>query len=103
MELPASLFEDQARRRVALGLIISKVISDNQMKADPDRVRRMIEAHASSYEDPQQVIDWYQGNREQLTALEAVALEDQVVDWVLERAQVAEDETSFEALMGNTA
>jgi trigger factor len=103
MELPASLFEDQARRRVALGLIISKVISANQMKADPKRVRQMIEAHASSYEDPQQVIDWYQGNREQLTALEAVALEDQVVDWVLERAQVADEETSFEALMGNMA
>ncbi len=103
MELPASLFEDQARRRVALGLIISKVISDNQMKADPERVRSMIAAHASSYEDPQQVIDWYQSNREQLTALEAVALEDQVVDWVLERAQVEDDQTSFEDLMGNMA
>jgi trigger factor len=63
----------------------------------------MVAAHAASYEDPQQVIDWYQGNREQLTALEAVALEDQVVDWVLGRAQVEDDETSFEALMGNTA
>jgi trigger factor len=103
MELPASLFEDQARRRVALGLIISKVISGNQMKADPERVRSMIAAHAASYEDPQQVIDWYQGNREQLTALEAVALEDQVVDWVLAQARVEDDETSFEALMGNMA
>ena len=73
------------------------------MKADPKRVRQMIEAHASSYEDPQQVIDWYQANREQLTALEAVALEDQVVDWVLERAQIEDEETSFEALMGNMA
>ena len=73
------------------------------MKADPERVRSMIAAHAASYEDPQQVIDWYQGNREQLTALEAVALEDQVVDWVLAQARVEDDETSFEALMGNMA
>jgi trigger factor len=99
VELPASLFEEQARRRVALGLIIGRVVSEHQIEVDPDRVRSMVEEQAATYEDPQEVIDWYYSNKQQLSAVESVALEDQVVDWVVERAQVEDDSTSFEQLM----
>jgi trigger factor len=98
MELPDNLFEGQAKRRVALGLLIGEVIKQNQIELDRDRVRRTLEDLASSYEDADEVIKHYQGNREQMAAIENLVLEDQVVDWVLEQAQVEEEPSTFAAL-----
>ena len=80
LELPRSLFADQAQRRVALGLIVSRVINETGIKVDPDRVRKTIEGYAATYEDPQEVIDWYYSKREHLSTVESVVLENQVVD-----------------------
>lgn len=99
VNLPRALFEEQARRRVRLGLIVSKVVEENGIQVDPRRVRKVIEGHAATYEDPQEVIDWYYSNRDHLSAIESVVLEDQVVDWVLDKVQVEEDVRSFETLM----
>jgi trigger factor len=99
IELPLNLFEDQARRRVALGLILGEVIRENKIELDKDRVRYRIEQFAQSYEDPQEVIDYYMSNKEQMAAIENVVLEDQVVDWVLGNAKVEEKEGKFEELM----
>lgn len=99
LQLPAELFQDQARRRVTLGLVIGRVIQSNGMKVDAERVRRTIEEHASSYEHPQEVVDWYYSNREYLSSVESVVMEDQVVDWVVGQAQVEDEKMSFESLM----
>ena len=103
MELPVSLFEDQAKRRVALGLLIAEVIRANEISLDEDRVRAKVEEFAQSYEKPQEVIDYYYGNKEQMAGVHNVVLEDQVVDWVLEQAQVEDKASGFEEVMNPQA
>jgi trigger factor len=98
MELPREMFEDQARRRVTLGLLIGEIIKQNKIQLDQERVRETIEDYASSYEAPEEVVKHYYSNREQLAAVQNVVLEDQVVDWVLEQASIKEESTSFSAL-----
>jgi trigger factor len=94
--LPDDMFRAQAERRVSLGLLLGEVIRRESLKADPARVRQMVEETASTYEEPQEVINWYYGNREQLATIEAVALEDQVIDLILGRAAVSESACSYE-------
>lgn len=94
--LPDDMFRAQAERRVSLGLLLGEVIRRESLKADPARVRQMVEETASTYEEPQEVINWYYGNREQLATIEAVALEDQVIDLILGRASVNESACSYE-------
>jgi trigger factor len=95
MELPHNLFEERAKRRVALGLIVAEVVKKNAIKADPERVKSTIEGMAASYEDPQEVVDYYSSNPQQHSSVESLVLENQVVDWVLEQARVEEEQTSF--------
>jgi trigger factor len=99
LQLGASVFEAQARRRVALGLILAEVVKAHQFRADPQRVRRRVEAVAATYEDPAEVVRWYYGNRQRLSEIESVVLEDQLVDWVLGQASVIEERATFDALM----
>jgi trigger factor len=94
MELPRELFEEQARRRVALGLIIAEVVKKVGIEVDQERVRRTIEEFAATYENPQQVIGFY-NNPRQRASVENLVLEDQVVDWVLSQVQVDEVPRSF--------
>jgi trigger factor len=94
--LPDDMFRAQAERRVALGLLLGEVIRRENLKADPARVRSVVEEMASTYEEPEEVINWYYGNREQLASVEAVVLEDQVIDTILERATVTEAPCSYE-------
>lgn len=94
--LPDDMFRAQAERRVALGLLLGEVIRRENLKADPARVRSVVEEMASTYEEPEEVINWYYGNREQLASVEAVVLEDQVIDTILERATVTETPSSYE-------
>lgn len=97
--LPDDLFREQAEKRVALGLILGEVIKQKGLQADPARVREAIEDVASTYEEPEQVINWYYGNQEQLQAMESAVLEDQVFDIILEQANVTEKEVSYDALI----
>jgi trigger factor len=92
-------YEDQARRRVSLGLLISEIIQRNQLAVDPDRVRETIEEMAQSYENPEEVIQWYYGNQEMLSGVQTLIMEETVVDWVVNQAQVEEKSTTFEELM----
>ncbi|HEX4909372.1 MAG TPA: trigger factor, partial [Permianibacter sp.] len=98
-ELPASLFADQAKRRVSLGLIVGEVIRANKIEADGNRVRAAVEDIASAYETPSEVVNWYYSNKRELAQMEALVLEDQVVDFVLSKAQVTEKAVSFDELM----
>ncbi|MET0100225.1 MAG: trigger factor [Sedimenticola sp.] len=103
MDIPVNLFEDQAKRRVTLGLVIGEVIKEHNIELDADRVRERVEQFAQSYEKPQEVIDYYYGNKQQLAAIENVVLEDQVVDWVLDQAKVEDAPAAFAELMAPEA
>ncbi|MEQ8408039.1 MAG: trigger factor [Gammaproteobacteria bacterium] len=94
--LPDELFREQANRRVVLGLVLGEVIQDQGMKADPDKVRTAVEELASTYESPEEVVNWYYGNEEQLSAVESSVMEDQVFDYIIEQAAVAEKKVSYE-------
>lgn len=99
INLPVELFEDQAKKRVTLGLLIAEVLSSNNIELDEERVRQKIEQFAQSYEDPQQVVDYYYSNKEQLSGIQNLVLEDQVVDWVLDQVKVEDAAKGFDEVM----
>ena len=88
--LPDDLFKEQAVRRVLLGLVLGEVIQQQELKADPKKVRESIEELASTYESPDEVINWYYGNQEQLATIESSVLEDQVFDYVIDQSAVTD-------------
>lgn len=94
--LPDDMFKEQAQKRVITGLVVSKVISDNEIKADADLVRSKVEEVASTYERPEEVVQYYYGNQQLLNNVEAAVLEDQVVDFLEKSAQVSEEKVSYE-------
>ncbi|GAW85936.1 trigger factor [Bathymodiolus platifrons methanotrophic gill symbiont] len=97
---PASAdFEDQAKRRVALGLILAEIIQKNEIKADADKIRAVIDDMAQSYEDPEQVVNWYYGDKERLAEIEQMVLEDATVAWVLDKVKVTDEAISFSDVM----
>ncbi len=98
-------FEDQAKRRVALGLILSEVIQENDLKVPPARLRETIEKMAASYERPDDVIKYYYSDKSRLAEMENIALEEMAVEWVREQAAITDKPISFDDLMnpGQTA
>lgn len=94
--LPDDMFRAQAERRVKLGLILSEIISSEKIVADAAKVRAAVEELASTYEDPQEVINWYFSNRQQLQGVEAMVIEDQVVAMILDRAKVSDKVCNYE-------
>jgi trigger factor len=84
---------------VALGLIIGELIKEQGIKPDVHRVQAALEHLAGGYEHPQQVIAHYRSNREQMDKVEAMILEDQLVDWVLEQADVNDQQMTFDELI----
>ncbi len=102
-QLPRELFEEQAKRRVQVGLLFGEIIASNELKADEDRVKAMIEDIASAYEQPAEVIEYYNKNNELMKNLRNVVLEEQAVDAVLAKAQVTEKKASFDEIMNPKA
>jgi trigger factor len=101
--MPLELFAAQAERRVRLGLLLGELVRQHALSPRPDQIRKLVEDIASSYEKPQEVISWYLSDRKRLGELETVALEDNVVNWVLERGKVADKPIAFDELMGHGA
>ena len=97
--LPDDLFQEQANRRVVLGLVLGEVIKDKNLKADPVKVRESVEELASTYESPDEVINWYYGNKEQLASIESAVLEDQVFDLIIEEAVITEKKMSYQEVI----
>ena len=93
------MFHDQAVKRVSLGLIMSEIVKDNDLKVDPEMVKARIQEIAAPYEHPEEVVKWYQSDRQRLSEVESLVFEDQVVDWVLEQAKVVEKPVSFDEIM----
>jgi len=94
--LPAEMFQAQAEQRVSVGLILNEIIQRNKLKADPTKVREIVEGLAAGYENPQEVIAWYYSDKEQMAQIEVMALEESVIDLILEKAKVEEKSTSYE-------
>ena len=96
---PAEAFVDQARRRVSLGLLISEVIRDQELKVDKDKVRGRLDQIAASYGDPEQVIKAYGSNPGMMNQIEMMVLEEQVVDWLLEQVKQVDEKKTFSDVM----
>ena len=97
--LPNEMFKDQADRRVKLGLLINAAVEQFELKADDAKVEALIEDMASTYQDPAQVKEFYKNNQEQRSQLEALALEEQVVETILAQAKVSEKDSSYEEVI----
>ncbi|WP_374518000.1 trigger factor [Undibacterium squillarum] len=98
---PKELFVPQAERRVRLGLILAELVKSNNLQATAEQIKAQVEDFAQSYEDPQQVVKYYYSDRNRLAEVEALVLEDNVVNYVLAKAKVAVKELAFDELMGN--
>jgi len=98
-ELPAELFQDEAKRRVQIGLLLGEVIKSQDLKVEEERVEALIASMASAYEDPQEVVDYYKGNQEMMQNMRNVALEEQAVEAILSGAKVTEKEVNFDEFM----
>jgi trigger factor len=94
-----SQFEEEARRRVSLGLLIAEIMQRNQLQVDPQRVRETIEALAQSYEKPEEVVQWYYSNQEMLSGIQTLVMEDTVTEWISGQAKVAEISKTFDEVM----
>lgn len=94
--LPDDMFQERAERRVKLGLVLQTLVSERQIKADAERVRATVEDLASTYEEPQEVVNWYYSNPQQLQSVEALVVEDLVVEHLLEQARVTDTPCSYE-------
>ena len=103
MDIPVSVFEEQAKRRVHLGLLVSEIMSAQEFKAEDEQIRETIAEFAESYENPQEVIDYYLSDKNARASIENLVLENQVVDWVLGQVQIAEENKAFAEIMDNTA
>jgi trigger factor len=94
--LPDDLFTEQAERRVILSLVMNEIVKKNDLKPEADAVRALIEEMAESYEKPEDVVKWYYSDKEQLANIEAMALEDAVIDMIVNSAKVSESNVSYE-------
>ncbi|MGB4063770.1 MAG: trigger factor [Azonexus sp.] len=100
MPIQPEWFADQAKRRVTLGLILAEVVKTEKLQATPEQVRAMVEENAQSYEHPEEVIRWYYAQPQRLQEVEGVAIENNVVAWVLGKAKVTDKAAVFDELMG---
>ncbi|HMM51254.1 MAG TPA: trigger factor [Burkholderiaceae bacterium] len=97
--IPPDTFRDQAERRVRLGLIVAEIVRVHGLQAKPDQIRRQIEEFAQAYENPAEVVRYYFSDRNRLAEIEAIVVEQNVVDWVQSKARVTDRELAFEELM----
>ncbi len=100
MPMPAEVFAGESERRVRLGLLVSELVKQQQLQAKPEQVRARIEEFAQNYEQPAQVVSYYLADRQRRAEIEAIVLEDNVVDHVLGNAKVTEEKVPFDQLMG---
>ena len=93
---PKETFQEEAKKRVSVGVILNKIIEEKGIKADGERVRKMVEDRASMYKEPQQVVNWFYSNEEQLRSIESISLEEQVIEILLSEANAVEEELTYE-------
>lgn len=101
--IDTSWFGEQATRRVKLGLLLAELVRSKELHAKPDQVRAIVDDFAETFEDPKEVVRWYYSQPQRLAEAESLALENNVVDWVLANAKVTETAVAFDDLMANAA
>ena len=99
--LPDDMFKEEASKRVRLGLLVGEVIKSEKIELDQSLLETTLVEMAASYEQPDQVRDYYRQNKEARSSLEGMVLEDQVVSHILDKAKVTEKQSSFEDIMNN--
>jgi trigger factor len=99
--MPREAFEAEAVRRVSLGLILAEMVKLHRLEARPEQIKAVVQEYAQSYEKPEEVVRWYYQQPERLREVEAIVLEDNVVQWTLSNAKVADKPINFDELMGN--
>ncbi|MGV3581698.1 MAG: trigger factor [Methylophilus sp.] len=99
IQLEPAMFEEQAKRSAALRLILSDVVNSNNLQATPEQIRAMVETFAQSYEKPEELVNWYYSDVKRLDEPAALATEENVVNWVLEKAKVTNKKIKFDELM----
>ena len=100
MPFTPDLFKEKAEYRVKLGLILAELVKVHTLKATPEQVRSIIEDAAQSYENPEQVIKWHYASSERLQEAESLALEENVVNWALDKIKIIDKTVTFDELMG---
>jgi trigger factor len=99
LQLPTEVFEEQAKRRVALGLILGEIIQKNSIQLDAGKVRTTIEELAKSYERPEDVISWYYADEQRLAEVQQMVLEDQTIEWLVAQSKVSDSNVRFSDVM----
>jgi trigger factor len=98
--LPAELFSDRAARRIKVGLLVGDLVKKHGLQPRPDQVRKLIEEHAESFEQPEELVRWYYADPARLAEVEALVMEDNVVEWAMGKMKVEDRPTDFDELMG---
>ena len=99
---PNETFSDEATKRVKVGILLNKIIEDKELKPDADKVKEIIEERAKNYKDPQQVINYFYSDDEQLRNIESISLEEQVLEALLSEAKSIEENISYEDCVSGT-
>ncbi len=99
IQLSPDMFKDQASRRVSLGLIMAEIVKENDIKVDDQKVRAKVEEIAEPYDQPEQVISWYYGDKQRLNEVESLVFEEQIIEWLLSKVTVDEKAVDFKELM----
>ncbi len=98
--LPPELFRDRAERRIKVGLLVADLVKKHDLHPRPEQVRKVIEEHAESFEQPEQLVRWYYADPARLAEVEALVMEDNVVEWAMGKMKVEDKPTDFDELMG---
>ena len=100
LTLPPDLFAERATRRIKVGLLVGELVKRHNLQPKPEQVRKVIEEHAESFEQPEQLVRWYYGDPARLAEVEALVMEDNVVEWALGNMKVSDESVAFDELMG---
>lgn len=103
LNLPLEMFNDQAKRRVSISLAMGELVRDQKLEPTEEQIKKIVSEFADSYEDPQEVIDWYYSDKKNLQGPTSLAIEQNAVDYILSKAKVTDKVMSFEEVMGQQA
>jgi len=99
---PNDMFNEEAIKRVKVGILLNKIIEDKELKPDADKVKEIIEERAKNYKDPQQVINYFYSDDQQLRNIESISLEEQVVDAIKLEAKSSDENITYEDCVSGT-
>ncbi len=100
LALPPDLFAERATRRLKLSILVTELVRRENLQPKPEQVKKLIEEHAESFEEPEQLMRWYYAEPSRLAEVEALVMEDNVVEWAMGKMRVEDKPTDFDELMG---